>query len=562
MPSASLCPRLLSPGLARYFPTAAPTYPRTHAPSLTTLATLLQGRLLADRYRIGAALGFGGMGAVFRAHDERLGRDVAVKVLTAASADPGEQEVLRARFRREARAAAALRHPNVVTVHDFGTDAAAGLDFLVMELLPGIDVAARLAEAGTPLSPDEVLEIVREAAMGLAAGHRGGLVHRDVKPRNLFLVADPVGGWEVKVLDFGIAQLAAGDDTESRLTRHGPSPHTPRYAAPEQLAASPHLTPACDVYALGMVALEMLSGRYIEGLNTSLDDSVAARAVDALRGRAGAPVCDALLRMLRRDPAQRPADADSVLRLLGPPARTAADAAPTLAFVPPPVPADRTVAFAPPPSMPPPAAVSYTPPPMPPPAAVSYTPQPAYTVPPAPVYAQPAAPAEEPEERRSGSSALPKLVGVVGLIGLAALFWPRGEDRTEPEAPPAVTLAEPEAPAVPPEVAASRELANQEALRAVRLRGGIGFGEKLWIVVASTRAADEVERAVALRDRITAAGHPAGLANGRVYPELDEDSVAVVAGPFDRDDARAALPAIRRLARGARLREVTFQVPR
>lgn len=540
---------------------------------MTTLATLLQGRLLADRYRIGEALGFGGMGAVFRAHDERLLRDVAVKVLTAASADPAEQEVLRARFRREARAAAALRHPNVVTVHDFGTDAGGGFDFLVMELLPGMDVAERMAQARGPLSAGEALEIVREAAMGLAAGHRAGLVHRDVKPRNLFLVPDPVGGWEVKVLDFGIAQVAAGDETEGRLTQHGPSPHTPRYAAPEQLAASPRLTPACDVYALGLVALEMLSGRYPEGLNTATNDAVAAREGSALRGRVPASVCDTVLRMLSRDPAARPANADALLRLLGPgTGASEPDASPTLAFTspaaPPPVPAAAYVPPAPPAYVPPIPATAYTPQPAyaPPPAA-----QPAYTQPPvayvppsaAPPAQTPPGESADPPRRRSP---LTKWGAVLLGGGLVAALYLRGDDPPvpAPEPEPARVAAPvlPDPPSIPPEEAAAREIANQEAQRAVRLRNGIGFGEKLWIVVAATRAPSDVERAVALRDRLTAAGHPAGLANARVYPELPADSLVVLAGPYDRARARAALPALRRLARGAAVREVTFQLPR
>jgi serine/threonine protein kinase len=517
---------------------------------LTTLATLLQGRLLADRYRVGEALGFGGMGAVFRAHDERLERDVAVKVLTAASADPAEQEVLRARFRREARAAATLRHPNVVTVHDFGTDSGSGLDFLVMERLPGKDVAERIAAANGPMPLDEVLEIVREAAMGLAAGHRVGIVHRDVKPRNLFLVPDPVGGWEVKVLDFGIAQLSAGEQPETRITQLSPSPYTPRYAAPEQLAASPHLTPACDVYALGIVALEMLTGRYPEGINSAADDAIAARAVDALRPRIPSPTCDALLRMLRRDPLQRPADADAVLRLLtvAPPAPPPVDTAPTLAYPPPP-----PVAAAPivPPAIP---VQSYAPQPL--------APQPAYSVPPPPAYAQPEPPQEAEKEERRGTP-LAKWIGIAALVTLAGVYWRRDAPPPATSEPARVSATvQPDPPPIPPEEAAARELASEEALRAVRLRGGIGFNEQLWIITAATRAPDEVERAVTLRDRIAEAGHPAGLANGRVYPELPRDSIVVLAGPFDRRRAETALPAIRRIARGARIRQVTFQMPR
>src|SRR5829696_1384870 len=109
---------------------------------MSGILSLLIGRVLNERYRINSILGRGGMGAVCRAYDVKLQREVAVKVMTAEAADPHEQRLLRVRFHREARAAARLRHPNVVTVHDYGTDESLGIDFLVMELLSGQDVRA------------------------------------------------------------------------------------------------------------------------------------------------------------------------------------------------------------------------------------------------------------------------------------------------------------------------------------------------------------------------------------------------------------------------------------
>ncbi|HEX8431073.1 MAG TPA: serine/threonine-protein kinase, partial [Longimicrobium sp.] len=406
---------------------------------MSTLATLLQGRLLADRYQIGEALGFGGMGAVFRAVDERLGRGVAVKVLTAASVDPAEQELLRRRFRREARIAAALRHSNVVTVHDFGTDARAGLDFLVMELLPGIDLCKRLENAAAPLSPAEALEIVREAAMGLAAGHRAGLVHRDVKPRNLFLVADPVGGWEVKVLDFGIAQLAVGDATATRLTQHGFAPHTPRYAAPEQQAPDRALTAATDVYALGLTALESLLGRYPEGLNTATDDASATRYVDEVRRIVPGPLPDILLRAQRRDPALRFPDADAFLRALPAGVSAPAPAEPPTIVPHPPSPAAPTEAL----PYPIASAVSVAPPPpvaSPPAAApagrVGWRAVPP-SAPPAPVAAPIPAPEPEPapKPKRTRKPMSPGVLWGGGgfVVALAVMLALRGGSAPEPE---------------------------------------------------------------------------------------------------------------------------------
>ncbi|HYW06704.1 MAG TPA: serine/threonine-protein kinase [Longimicrobium sp.] len=522
---------------------------------MSTLATLIQGRLLADRYRIGEALGFGGMGAVFRATDERLGRGVAVKVLTAASTDPAEQEILRRRFRREARIAAALRHSNVVTVHDFGTDARAGLDFLVMELLPGMDLCKRLEEARGPLSPVETLEIAREAAMGLAAGHRAGLVHRDVKPRNLFLVADPVGGWEVKVLDFGIAQLAVGDTTATRLTLHGFAPHTPRYAAPEQQAPDRVLTAATDVYALGLTALESLLGRYPEGLNTAADDAAAARYVDEVRRIVPGPLPEILLRALRRDAALRFPDADAFLRALPSGVSTAPAAAS------PPIVAHPPSSSAPSDALPHPiaSAVSAAPAVSPPAArvgwrAVASSPPPAPA--PAPTPAPEPAPPPKPKRKRKPMSPGVLWGGGGFVAALVVMLALRGGSAPAPE-PVAAPVASPPARLASPAL----EIARQEAQRAVLLRGGIGFGETLWLVVLATHPMEEVESATSLRDRVRA-DHAAGLANGRVYPELARDSVAVVAGPFTRAEAEAALPTLRRQAPKARIREVTFQTPR
>src|SRR4051812_36143220 len=158
------------------------------------IAGLLTGRTLAGRYLIEAVIGRGGMGAVYRAVDERLSRNVAVKVVGAVANDPGEHDHLRARFHREARAAAPLRHPNVVQVHDFGTDPEPAPASLVRGLRPGEAPAAGLMRAGPPPLP-VALSILRQAARGLSAGHRAGMVHRDVKPGNLFL--EPAAGDDV-----------------------------------------------------------------------------------------------------------------------------------------------------------------------------------------------------------------------------------------------------------------------------------------------------------------------------------------------------------------------------
>lgn len=202
------------------------------------------------------------MGAVYRARDLRLNRPVAVKVISVAAADAAAHERLRARFQREARAAGALHHPNVVAVYDYGTDEDLGLDFLVMELLRGEDLAARLARKGPP-AVSTALHVLYQAARGLGAGHRAGLIHRDVKPGNLFLEpGDRLGEVQVRVLDFGIAEMAARDEeTMTHLTVVGRSPFSPAYASPEQLLGETSLTPATDVFSLGAVGFQLLTGR-------------------------------------------------------------------------------------------------------------------------------------------------------------------------------------------------------------------------------------------------------------------------------------------------------------
>jgi hypothetical protein len=220
---------------------------------------LMAGRTLAERYRLEEAIGSGGMSVVFRGRDERLDRPVAVKVVSPAAGTAEARGRLRERFRREAATAARVaRHPNVAQVFDYGTDPELDLDFIVMELLRGLDLKAALRDR--PPAPDEAVRILRAAAEGIAAGHAEGILHRDVKPANVFLVGGGRGAEEVRVLDFGIAKLLEGDPDDS-LTVAGEAPHSPAYASPEQLRPGATLTAASDVYQLGLLGYEMLAGR-------------------------------------------------------------------------------------------------------------------------------------------------------------------------------------------------------------------------------------------------------------------------------------------------------------
>jgi len=278
------------------------------------LEELLIGREVAGRYRVEAMLGRGGMGVVYRATDDRLQRPVALKVLSPPVTNT-PTESLRARFRREAQAAASIRHPCVVTVYDYGTDPDLGLDYLVMELLAGEDLATLLARPKRP-TLSQTLAVLHAAATGLAAGHRLGIIHRDVKPGNIFLLADGQGTPGVRILDFGIAQDWSREGTVTRLTEFGHVPLTPLYASPEQ-AAGRTVTPGSDVYSLGMTALAMLSSaeprnRLLDGEPSPLRmpvealpagvESILSRALHpdlGQRFRDGAALAEALARLQR-----------------------------------------------------------------------------------------------------------------------------------------------------------------------------------------------------------------------------------------------------------------------
>ncbi len=203
-----------------------------------------------DRYRILGELGRGAMGTVYRAHDPRLDREVAVKTISGVVEEGTQGDELTARFEREARVAARLRHPNVVTVHDAGRDG--DRLFLVLELVEGESLAGRLARGDFP-PWEEALELAAQAADALAAAHAAGIVHRDVKPGNLLLARDG----RVLMTDFGIAK-ALGETSE--LTRTGMVVGSPAYLSPEQVQGLP-LDGRSDLFSLGVVLFEILLRR-------------------------------------------------------------------------------------------------------------------------------------------------------------------------------------------------------------------------------------------------------------------------------------------------------------
>ncbi|MBA2702111.1 MAG: serine/threonine protein kinase, partial [Chloroflexi bacterium] len=204
------------------------------------------GTELGGRYRLLAPLGQGGMATIYRAMDRQLGREVAVKLL--------RPEYLRdpdfsSRFRQEAQNAASLSHPNVVTVYDYGADPSG--PYIVMELVDGEDLASILRRVG-PLPPQQAARVAAAVARALAAAHARGIVHRDVKPGNILIGRDG----RVKVVDFGIARALA----EAQMTLPGTTLGSVHYFSPEQARGQP-TTAASDVYGLGIVLFEMMTGR-------------------------------------------------------------------------------------------------------------------------------------------------------------------------------------------------------------------------------------------------------------------------------------------------------------
>ncbi|MCA1570631.1 MAG: Stk1 family PASTA domain-containing Ser/Thr kinase, partial [Chloroflexi bacterium] len=266
------------------------------------------GRLISGRYRLIAPLGEGGMATIWRAVDEQLDREVAVKLLRPQfSADAG----FSARFKQEARSAGGLSHPNIVSVYDYGTDGADGEQYIVMELIEGRDLSAVLQDRGA-LSVDDAVRVAIGVAGALEVAHRKGIVHRDVKPGNI-LITD---AGDVKVTDFGIARAVA----EASMTVTGTTLGSVHYFSPEQ-ARGDEVTGASDVYALAIVLFEMLIGR-----RPFEADSAAAVALKRLSEDAPTPSSIGhplppgleaiLMRALSREPSERFPDAGAFAEAL------------------------------------------------------------------------------------------------------------------------------------------------------------------------------------------------------------------------------------------------------
>jgi len=263
--------------------------------------------ILNDRYQLEQTLGTGGMALVYKAKDLMLERNVAVKVLRE---DLSTDMSFRERFRQEARAAANLSHPNIVTVHDFGLDQ--GHLFIVMEYVPGTDLKTYIRERGR-FSVQETLGLMIQACQGVGYAHRAGLVHCDIKPHNMLVTPDG----RLKVTDFGIARALASISPEERSEVVWGSPH---YFSPEQAAGLPP-SPASDVYSLGVILYEMLTGQLPFNSPDAEELARMHREVQPTSPRTINPAIpqqldEIILKVLSKEPSARYRTADQLGHLL------------------------------------------------------------------------------------------------------------------------------------------------------------------------------------------------------------------------------------------------------
>jgi eukaryotic-like serine/threonine-protein kinase len=264
---------------------------------------LQEGLVLGDRYALTTKIASGGMGDVWEADDTVLSRQVAVKVLRPGT----DEEVFARRFRSEALYSANLCHPNIATVFDYGEEDT--LAYLVMELVPGEPLSALVQREGA-LEPDRVRAIMGQAALALGAAHEAGVVHRDVKPANILVAPDGT----VKLTDFGIARAIDG----SGQTQTGEVLGTPHYLSPEQALGEP-ATGASDLYALGIVAHEMLTGRRPFDKGTPVATALAQvnEPPPPLPPHVPGGLRRLIERCLNKKPADRPESARELGELLG-----------------------------------------------------------------------------------------------------------------------------------------------------------------------------------------------------------------------------------------------------
>jgi len=270
------------------------------------------GEVVDGRYRVSRFLGEGGFAEVYEAEHVHIERRVALKLLKV----PGrgaQRQLVRERFKREAALAARIDHPGVATVYDFGFVAPDGAPYIAMELLSGVDVGEEL-ERGGGMAPERALRLFRQALEALAAAHALGVVHKDLKPSNLFLVRPGAPNESLRLLDFGIARLMERGHT---LTQTGGMAGTPQYMAPEYIEASV-VSGATDVYQMGLILVELLTGEVVVKGNNVMHCLVlhSDGNLDVPPPLLASPLGPILRTATARDPVARYADASAFLAAL------------------------------------------------------------------------------------------------------------------------------------------------------------------------------------------------------------------------------------------------------
>ncbi|HLM54498.1 MAG TPA: protein kinase [Pyrinomonadaceae bacterium] len=441
----------------------------------------LVGRVLDGKYELLARIGHGGMGAVYRARRVHIGDEVAVKLLHAQLV--GDESLVE-RFRREARAAAQLHHPHIVTIHDYGeARGAEGFAYIVMELVLGTSLRQLLKSEGR-LETARAVSLMRDVCSGVGAAHRRGIVHRDLKPDNVIVVPpdEDHAAERVKVVDFGIAKLRDMAVEGGTLTEAGAVVGTPFYMSPEQCRGE-HLDARSDVYSLGAMLYEMLAGAppFTAPNISGVIIKHVSEAPPPLPLELGVPQAlrDAVMRALSKDPEARQSDAADFGRDI----QAAASGAPTTAATPRAA-ATEGALF---PTDAPPARVVPVPP-VAPPARPQFTPPPPAQMPPLP-------PPPRPRGSRAGlviGILLGGLVvlgvfAVVGLVYLNSGRSPVVATNTRPRPTPLPRLQTP-TPSSTPTPTPTPSPTPLTARQIEEARNGVGDALKGW--ADSTRDRD------------------------------------------------------------------------
>jgi eukaryotic-like serine/threonine-protein kinase len=277
--------------------------------------TPVEGDLVADRYRVGPVIGAGGMGIVYKATHVELGTSVALKVIRP---DIARNSSIWRRFSREARALGALSNKHVVRVNDAGT-LASGLRYLVMELLEGIDLRRLLQEHGAPPRARAV-DYVIQVCSALGDAHRLNIIHRDVKPENIFIANVRGSEPEVKLLDFGVALFL---EDAGQLTVPGRGVGSPQYLSPEQMQNPSGVDQRSDIWAVGLLLYELLSGLSpFHGLNPAQTGMLISKGpiprLDQTCPDLPRPLLTVVQRCLEIEPSRRPQSADELIQALAP----------------------------------------------------------------------------------------------------------------------------------------------------------------------------------------------------------------------------------------------------